>query len=105
MSNSLIGDPTEKNLERGPEMKDDELDTDVEGVRADGYVQMGTEKFPKFNVDRSSFFQNFQDGRKRLRFPSGSNVQQYMSNTKYSRNPFYVSFTDENGRTYTRKIR
>ncbi len=83
---------------------DDKFETDVEGNFADGYVQQGTVKFPKFNVDRASFYQNMSSGRKRLRFPSGSNVQQFMQGTKY-RNPFYIEFTDENGETYRRKIK
>jgi len=104
--NNLIGDPTEKMGDDTLDIKDDDtFETDVEGVRADGYIQQGTDKFPKFNVDKSSFFQNMTDGRKRLRFPSGSNAQQYMSNTKYGRNPFYISYTDDHGETYTRKIR
>jgi hypothetical protein len=102
--NNLIGDPTENNLERGPEFKDNEMDTDVEGVKADSFVQIGTIKIPKFNVSQEDFYQNFQDGRRRLRWKTDTPVQKYMSGTKY-RNPFYVSYTDEAGRTYTRKVK
>jgi hypothetical protein len=102
MSNELIGDPTEKMDTTN--IKDDEFETDVPGVKADGYIAQGTNKFPKFNVSQSEFYQNMELGRRRLRFASGSPTQEFMQNTKY-RNPFYISYTDENGKTYTRKIK
>jgi hypothetical protein len=101
--NNLIGDPTEK-IEDTFGDKEEPLDTDVDGVTADGFIQQGTNKFPKFQVSREEFYQNMTDGRRRLRWKSDTPVQKYMSGTKY-RNPFYVSYTDENGKTYTRKIK
>ena len=102
--NNLIGDPTDRNTTSGLDIKDDELDTDVEGVKADGFVQQGTVKFPKFSVSQEEFFQNMQDGRKRLRWKTDTPVQKFMQNTKYS-NPFYISYTDPDGKVYTRKIK
>jgi len=101
--NNLVGDITDK-IEDVSGNKEEELETDVEGVSADSYVQQGSVRFPKFSVDQASFYQNMTDGRRRLRFPTDSPVQKYMQNTKY-RNPFYISYTDENGKTYTRKIK
>jgi hypothetical protein len=78
--------------------------TDVENVCADGYIQQGTNKFPKFKVTRDEFWQNQMDGRKRLRFRSGTPAQQYLSGTKY-RIPFYISYQEEDGKIYTRKVK
>ena len=102
--NALVGDPTE-NMDTGLDVTDDKFETDVPDVYADGYVEHGTLKFPKFEVDQSSFFQNMELGRRRLRFPSGTPAQAYMQNTRY-RNPFYISYRDEkDGKVYTRKIK
>jgi hypothetical protein len=65
---------------------------------------MGTESLPVFNVTKDEFYQNMRNGRKRLRFKSGTNAQQYMSKTKYRR-PFYISYTDSDGKIYNRKIK
>ncbi len=101
----LLGDiSTQAPVDTTPVTDDDQFETDVEGVKADGYVSQGTNKFPKFNVTSNEFHQNMQDGRRRLRFKSGSNVQQYMHNTKY-KIPFYISYQDDKGKTYTRKIK
>jgi hypothetical protein len=101
--NALVGDPTER-VEDTLGNKEEELETDVEGVKADGYIEVGSNKFPKFDVDRESFFQNFQDGRRRLRWKPDTPVQKYMVGTKY-RIPFYVSYKDDNGRVFTRKVK
>lgn len=85
-------------------VKDEKFPTDVPDVEADGYIEKGTLKLPKFNVSQEEIFQNFQDGRRRLRFKQGSPAQQYMSKTRY-RIPFYVSWTDEKGRTYSKKVK
>ena len=82
----------------------EKFETDVNGVSADGFVQQGTNKFPVFNVDHPSFFQNMTDGRRRLRWPSGSSVQQYTQGTRY-KIPFYIRYTGEDGKVYTRKIK
>lgn len=78
--------------------------TDVEGVVADDCVRHGKDEFPCFNVSNKDFFQNMQSGRKRLRFQSGTNVQKYMQNTKYSRK-FYIKYTDEDGKSLVRPIK
>ncbi|MFW6129961.1 MAG: hypothetical protein ACOC56_02180 [Atribacterota bacterium] len=88
----------------GVDADENGFETDVDGVKADGFVQKGTEKFPRFDVDRNTFYSNSHDERRRMRFKSGSSVQQYMQGTKYRR-PFYISFKDDNGRRYTKKIK
>lgn len=103
MGNALIGDPTEKIEDMEPTTEVD-FETDVEGVKADGFVQHGATKFPKFNVSHQEFYQNMQDGRRRLRWKQDTPAAVYMAQTKY-RNPFYVSYTDNDGKTYTRKIK
>lgn len=79
-------------------------DTDVQGVKAPDVVKQGKDQFPCFDVTKEEFYQNMQDGRRRLRFKSGTDVQKYMSSTKYNR-PFFVRHTDENGKKYVRKIK
>jgi hypothetical protein len=86
------------------EQEPEKFDTDVEGVKADGQVPYGSDRFPMFKVDKNDFYQNMKHGRKRLRFKTGSGAQQYMKGTKYQR-PFYVSYTDSKGKTYSRKIK
>lgn len=102
------GPPTTQQLEpeTETEKKDEPItfDTDVEGVKADAEHAAGTDRFPVFKVDKNEFYQNMTHGRKRLRFKSGSNAQQYMSKTKYQR-PFYISYTDSQGKTYSRRIK
>ena len=85
-----------------PETKtsDDGFETDVDGVRADG-ERLG---LPVFNVDRHEFYQNMNYGRKRLRFKSGSNAQQYMQGTRYNR-PFWISYKSKKGQEYVRKVK
>ena len=78
--------------------------TDVENVRSDDVVKQGKDEFPCFDVSQEEFYQNMQDGRRRLRFKSGSAAQQYMQGSKYNR-PFYVRHTDEKGKKYVRKIK
>lgn len=80
------------------------FDTDVSDVKADDIVRQGKDEFPCFDVDQGEFYQNMQDGRRRLRFKSGSGAQQYMSKTKYNR-PFYIRHTDDAGKKYVRRIK
>lgn len=82
------------------EYSDDGFDTDVDGVKANG-ERLG---LPVFNVSRDEFYQNMNYGRRRLRFSSGSNVQQYMQGTRYKR-PFWISYKEENGQEYIRKVK
>lgn len=82
-----------------------EFKTDVEDVTADDVVRKGKDEYPVFNVDKRSFHQNMEGGRKRVRFPSGSKAQQYMQKSKYNRD-FYVRYKDDSsGKEYVRKIR
>jgi len=77
--------------------------TDVEGVNSQDITKVGHNEFPVFDCTEDEFYQNMQNGRKRLRFKSGSAASQYMSGTKYKR-PFYIRTTTAKG-TYTRKIK
>ena len=76
------------------------VQTDVSDVFADG-EKMG---MPVFNVDKDSFYQNMNFGRKRLRFPTGSPTQAYMQKTKYNK-PFWIAHTEPNGQKWTRKVK
>lgn len=78
--------------------------TDVPDVKCDDQVRIGADKFPCFDVTQDEFYQNMQDGRRRLRFSKGSNCQKYMQGTKYNR-PFFIRHTDTKGKTYVRKIK
>ena len=79
----------------------DGIETDVLDVRADGERN----GMPVFKVTRDKFYQNMTFGRKRLRFDSGSKVQEYMQKTKYNR-PFWISYTDDkDGKEYVRKVK
>ncbi len=80
------------------------FETDVPDVRSDDFVQQGTEKYPVFKVDRNEFYQNMMHGRKRLRFKQGTGAQEYMSKTQYNR-PFFVQYTDTDGKMYNRRIK
>lgn len=79
-------------------------ETDVAGVRADDVVRQGKDEFPCFDVDQNEFYQNMQDGRRRLRFKADTSAQKYMSQTKYNRS-FYIRHTDKDGKKYVRKIK
>lgn len=85
--------------------KETEFKTDVEGVTADDVIKKGKDEYPVFDIDRRSFFQNMDGGRKRVRMPSGSKAQKYMQKSKYNRN-FYVRYKDDKaGKSYVRKIK
>jgi len=74
--------------------------TDVEDVMANGE----REGKPVFDVEHGEFYQNMEFGRKRLRFKSGSNIQQYMQRTRYNK-PFFIRYTDDNGKQYIRRVK
>jgi hypothetical protein len=99
----LIGDLKTLN-NTGPKIENVKFETDVPGIHADGYVEHKGIKHPKFNVTKDEFWQNQVDGRRRLRFPKTDSVSGYMRNTKY-KNPFYISYTEDNGRSYTRRVK
>ncbi len=79
-------------------------DTDVAGVKSDGIVQQGFDKYPVFNVDRDEFYQNMSNGRNNLQFKTGTTAQQYITKTA-SNSTFFVQYTDTDGETYSRKIK
>lgn len=79
-------------------------ETDVAGVRSDDVVRQGKDEFPCFDVDSGEFYQNMQDGRRRLRFKADTAAQKYMSQTKYNRS-FYIRTTDNDGKKYVRKVK
>ncbi len=95
--------PAEINPPKEDEVPDTGYPTNVDGVNSDSVIKHGNLEIPCFNVDNKSFYQNMQDGRRRIRFKTGSSAQQYMAKTKYS-TPFYIS-TEINGKTYQRKIK
>lgn len=80
------------------------FDTDVPDVRSDDIVRQGKDEFPCFDVEQGEFYQNMQDGRRRLRFKSGTGAQQYMSKTKYNR-PFFIRHTGDDGKKLVRRIK
>ena len=89
----------------GDVVKDEEgFETDVEGVKANSFIQHGSDKFPCFDVPKDSFFQNMKDGRKRIRFKNGTPEQQYMQKSKYQRK-FYIKYSDENGKAFVRTVK
>jgi hypothetical protein len=74
--------------------------TDVEDVMANGE----REGKPVFDVEHGEFYQNMEFGRRRLRFKSGSNIQQYMQRTRYNK-PFFIRYKDEDGKEYIRRVK
>jgi hypothetical protein len=87
-----------------PDQDERGVPTDVENLYANDKVAHGGAEYPCFDVEPESFYQNMENGRKRLRFKPGSPVQQYMAKTKY-RIPFFIRTTDTNGKSYTRKVK
>jgi hypothetical protein len=59
---------------------------------------------PVFKVTKAEFYQNMNYGRKRLRFQSGSPIQAYMQGTRY-KNPFWISYKEDSGKEFIRKIK
>ena len=82
------------------EYSEEGFETDVDGVRSDG-ERLG---LPVFSVDHHEFHQNMNYGRKRLRFKTGSRAQQYMQGTRYTR-PFWISYKDDKGQEFIRKVK
>ena len=100
-----IGEPQNKPDE--PEEDNTEqqgVPTDVKGVYADSMVKQGHNEFPVFKCNRNDFYNNMTDNRKKMRFQSGSDIQQYMQKTKYNK-PFFVSYTDSSGKTFKRRVK
>lgn len=82
------------------EIPDNQMDVPgMEGLKCDGLNPV--DGAPIFNVDHGSFYQNTSNGRQRLRFQAGSDVQKFMQNGKY-RQSFYLRH-DKNG--YIRKVK
>lgn len=80
----------------------EEFETDVAGLTADAVYKKGSEEFPCFDVSKNSFFNNMEQFRKRIRLDG--RAAEYMKNTRYNK-PFYIRYTDENNKTYIRKIK
>ena len=88
-----------------PSQKETEFKTDVADVTADDVIKRGNDEYPVFDIDKRSFHQNMEGGRRRIRFPSGSKAQQYMQKSRYNRD-FYVRYKDDtDGKEYVRKIK
>lgn len=82
------------------EQENDELDTGVEGVKADSTYK----NTPVFDVPKEDFFKNMRLDRNKTRFSNGTKPSQFMRGTKY-RKPFYVRYTDGNGKQYLNKFK
>lgn len=74
---------------------DKKFKTDVEDIHADGQRN----GLPVFKVSKDEFYSNMKSDRKRLRFKSGTKMQQYMNKTRY-KNPFFIEYEG-----YLRKIK
>ena len=83
---------------------DNGFTTDVPDVFSNDVMKQGASEFPVFDCSKDEFYQNMQHGRKRLRFKSGTPQQKYMSQTKYNK-AFFIRHTDDNGKSYTRKVK
>lgn len=82
------------------DMPDNRVDIPgMDGLKCDGINK--ADGSPIFNVDHNSFYQNTSNGRQRLRFKTGSDVQAFMQNGRY-KNPFYLRH-NKNG--YMRKVK
>lgn len=90
--------------ETDKEENNDGIPTDVKDVFADGIEKNGHNEFPVFKCSKNEFYSNMTDNRKKMRFKSGSTIQQYMQKTRYKR-AFFISYTDDNGKTYKRRIK
>lgn len=100
-----VADILGMNKKEDPEQKETEFKTDVPDVTADDVVKHGKDEYPVFDIDKRSFHQNMEGGRRRVRFPSGSKAQQYMQKSKYNRD-FYVRYKDDaSGKEYVRKVK
>jgi hypothetical protein len=80
-------------------MDDGKVETDVDGVFADGKK----DGFPIFNVDRDDFFTNMKAERKRLRFKPETPASGYLRGSKYNK-PFYVQYKGDDGH-FLRKVK
>lgn len=82
------------------DVSNDQIDIpNMDGLKCNGIHRI--DGHPIFNVDHNSFYQNTSNGRQRLRFKSGSDVQKFMQNGKYKQ-PFYLRHS-KNG--YMRKVK
>ena len=85
-------------------IRNQKMETDVFGLTTDDVYIKGSVKFPIFDVNKDEFFKNMEGQRSRLRFNSEGKVAKYMRMSRYSQ-PFYIRFTDENGKQFLRKVK
>lgn len=81
---------------------EEEMESDVPGLYADGTYKKGIDHFPIFNVNQKEFECNMAESRQRLRF-SGK-AGQYLRESRYKRS-FYIRYTNESGKTFIRKVK
>lgn len=74
------------------------IETEFKGVFADAVNKRDT--LPVFKVSHNEFYQNMMNGRQRIRFKTGTDVQKFMQNGKY-KSKFWIQH-DKDG--YMRKI-
>lgn len=85
-------------------VRKEKAETDVFGLTSDDVYVKGSVKFPIFDVTKDEFFKNMEGQRSRLRFNSEGKAAKYMRMSRYS-SPFYIRFTDENGKQFLRKVK
>lgn len=80
----------------------EQVETDVEGLKSDGVYRKGFQDFPIFNVTEDEFTRNMESHRQRCRFTS-EKVKRFCRESRY-KNPFYIK-ANINGRDYIRRIK
>lgn len=73
----------------------------VDGFECDDIERYGNLEIPVYNVDSAEFNQNFNYGRRRLRF----NNDHLQKITRNNLNPVIIKYTDDNGNVLTKKIK
>jgi hypothetical protein len=102
MGEFTTGVSPETLAQKDREITTDKVPTDVEDVFADGQYQR--DRLFIFDVPEGEFDQNSEAGRRRMRFKTGSTVQQYLQKTRYTV-PFYIRTTRGDGKSYIRRVK
>lgn len=81
---------------------DKQIETDVKDCCSDAVYKRGIDEFPVFDVSKEEFFGNMEAQRTRQRFTG--KASQFNQGSRFKR-PFYVRHTDEDGKTYVRRVK
>jgi hypothetical protein len=73
----------------------------VDGFECDAIERYGSLEIPVYHVDSGEFNQNFNYGRRRLRFKN-DNLQKITQNNL---NPVIIKYIDDNGQVLVKKIK